>query len=135
MTIVGIQFEKIMLEKFAPARGKVSVNNNVVVKDVSKTELAFGAAKQDALRFDFEFKANYDPKIAEIMLSGFVTYFDKKEKVAELSNEWKKDKKVSKEIMGPILNSILSKCNIEALVFAREIGLPPPIPMPKVNLK
>lgn len=135
MTIVGIQFDKIYLEKFAPARGKVSVNNNVVVKDVSKTELAFGSAKQEALRFDFEFKANYDPKIAEITLTGYLTYFDKKEKIVELVGEWKKEKKISKDVMGPILNSILSKCNIEALLFSREIGLPPPIPLPKVNLK
>ena len=135
MTVIGIQFDKIQLEKFGPAKGKVSVNNNVVVKDVSVVELAFGANKQDVLKFDFEFKANYDPKIAELVFTGSLTYFDKKERVAELAAGWKKDKKIAKEIMNPILNSVLSKCNIEALILSREVNLPPPIPMPKVNLK
>lgn len=135
MTIIGIQFDKILLEKFGPAKGKVSVNNNVVVKEVSNVEITFGNSKQDVLKFDFEFKATYDPKIAELTFTGSLTYFDKKEKVAELAASWKKDKKISKEVMSPILNSILSKCNIEALVLSREVNLPPPIPMPKVNLK
>ena len=135
MTVIGIQFDKIQLEKFGPAKGKVSVNNNVVVKDVSVVELAFGANKQDVLKFDFEFKANYDPKIAELVFTGSLTYFDKKGRVAELAAGWKKDKKIAKEIMNPILNSVLSKCNIEALILSREVNLPPPIPMPKVNLK
>ncbi|MBI4148488.1 hypothetical protein HY490_04315 [Candidatus Woesearchaeota archaeon] len=135
MTVIGIQFDKIQLEKFAPAKGKVSVNNNVAVKDVDKVEIAFGNTKQEVLKFDFEFKANYDPKIAELTFIGSLTYFDKKEKVTELAAGWKKDKKIPKEIMNPILNSILSKCNIEALVLSREVNLPPPIPMPKVNLK
>ncbi|MBI4016422.1 MAG: hypothetical protein HY363_01890 [Candidatus Aenigmarchaeota archaeon] len=135
MTVIGIQFDKIQLEKFAPAKGKVSVNNNVAVKNVDKVELTFGANKQDVLKFDFEFKATYDPKIAELTFTGSLTYFEKKEKVAELAAGWKKDKKIPKEVMNPILNSILSKCNIEALILSREINLPPPIPMPKVNLK
>lgn len=135
MTIIGIQFDKIQLEKFGPAKGKVSVNNNVVVKDVGVVELVFGANKQDVLKFDFEFKANYDPKIAELTFTGSLTFFDKKERVSELAASWKKDKKIPKDVMNPILNSILSKCNIEALILSREVNLPPPIPMPKVNLK
>jgi len=29
----------------------------------------------------------------------------------------------------------LKKCNIESLVMSREINLPSPIPLPKVNIK
>jgi len=135
MTILGIQFSKIVMEKFGPARGKVTVNNNVAVTEVEKIEITFGATKQDVLRFDFEYKAQYDPKIADITLTGSLTFFDKKEKLTELAAGWKKDKKIPKEIMTTVLNSILTKCNVESLVLSRELGLPPPIPMPKVNLK
>ena len=135
MTVVGLQFDKIHVEKYVPAKGKISVNNNVAVKDVEKSELAFGSAKQHALKFSFEFKSTYEPKIAEILLLGNITYFDKPESVEELLKSWKKDKKLPKEVMTPVLNSILNKCSVEALLLSREINLPPPIVMPKVTVK
>ena len=135
MSIAGIQFTKIVLDKKSPAKGKVSVNNNVAVKEVSKTDLSFGAAKQNALRFDFEFKVLYEPNIAEMLFSGFLTYFEKPEVIEEVLKSWKKDKKVPKEIMTPILNNVMAKCNIEALILSREVNLPPPMPMPRVELK
>jgi hypothetical protein len=134
MTIVGLQINKINVEKLAPAKGKVSVNNNVAVKDVEKTDLTFGASKQDALKFTFEFKASYEPKIATMIFEGTVTYFDKPEQIETLYKGWKKDKKVPPEVMTPILNSILTRCNVEALLLAREVSLPPPIPLPRVKV-
>jgi len=134
MTVVGLQLNKIVVEKHAPAKGKVSVNNNVAVKDVTKTDLTFGTNKQDALQFTFEFKASYEPKIATITLEGNVTYFDKAATIEEIHKGWKKDKKVPNDVMTPVLNSILSRCNVEALLLSREVNLPPPIPLPRVKV-
>ena len=135
MTVVGLQFDSINVTKLKPARGKISVNNNVSVKDVEKTDLRFGTSKQNALKVNFEFVANYEPKIATITLKGNITYFDKSEKIDELFKNWKKDKKLPKEVLTPILNNILTKCNVEALILSREINLPPPVPLPKVQIK
>jgi hypothetical protein len=133
MTVVGLQINKILVEKFAPVKGKVSVNNNVAVKDVTKTDLTFGASKQDALEFTYEFKASYEPKIAHITFEGTVTYFESPAAIDEIMKMWKKEKKVSPEIMSNVINSILVKCNVEALLLSREVNLPPPIPLPKVK--
>lgn len=135
MTVVGLQFDKILVEKKKPATGKISVNNNVALKDVEKTDLKFGTTKQTALKIIFEFIASYEPKIATIKLNGNITYFDKSEKIDELHKAWKKDKKLPNEVLTPVLNSILSKCNVEALILSREINLPPPVPLPKVQVK
>ena len=134
MTVVGLQINKILVEKIAPVKGKVSVNNNVAVKDVEKTDLTFGTTKQDAIRFTYEFTANYEPKIAHILFEGTVTYLDTPTAIEEISKGWKKDKKVAPEIMTNVINSILAKCNIEALLLSREVNLPPPIPMPRVKV-
>lgn len=134
MTVVGLQLNKIVVEKVAPVKGKISVNNNVAVKDVEKSDLTFGSAKQDALKFTFEFKASYEPKIATITLEGTVAYFDQPKAVDEIHKNWKKDKKVPNEVMTSILNSILTKCNVEALLLSREVNLPPPIPLPRVKV-
>ena len=57
MPVVGLQFGKIVVEKHKPVKGKVQVNNNVVIKDVEKTELTVGPSKQGAVKFHFEFEA------------------------------------------------------------------------------
>lgn len=135
MPIVGIQFNKIVVEKFNPVKGKVQVNNNVILKDVEKMDLQLGGSKQAGLKFLFEFTANYEPKIANMTLNGALTFFEKPEKVKEIADGWKKDKKLAKELMSSVLNTILSRCNMEAIFFAREVNLPPPIPLPKVQVK
>ncbi len=135
MTIIGMQFTKLAVEKMNPITGKVSISNNVLVQDVEKATIAIGKNKQDVLRFTYEFKANYEPKIGLITLVGNLTYLEKTEKIDELIKQWKKDKKLPKEILTPVLNSIYTKCNIQALVMSREINLPPPIQLPKVTVQ
>lgn len=135
MPVVGLQFNKIVVDKHGPVKGKVSVNNNVVIKDVEKTDLSVGANKQGALKFHFEFTAVYEPKVANITLVGFLTFFEKPEQVKAIADSWKKDKKIPKDVMSSVLNTVLSRCNIEALILAREVNLPPPIPLPKVQVK
>lgn len=135
MPVVGMQFSKIVVEKFAPVKGKVQVNNNVALKDVEKTDMIMGASKQNALKFHFEFTAKYEPKIADIILTGFITFFEKPEIVKEIADGWKKDKKIPKETMSNILNTVLARCNVEAMILSREVNLPPPIPLPKIQVK
>ncbi|MEM4263998.1 MAG: hypothetical protein QW666_03855 [Candidatus Woesearchaeota archaeon] len=135
MTIVGLNFSKIIVDRQGMPKGKISVTNNIQVKAVEKTDLAVGKAKQNALKFEFEFNAKYEPNIASIKLEGTTTYFDAPEKIEELEKAWKKDKKLPKEVMTPVLNNILTKCNIEALILSREVNLPPPMQLPSVQLK
>ena len=135
MTIVGLNFNKIVVDRQGIPKGKISVTNNMQVKSVEKKEIGAGQAKQNALQFEYEFVAKYEPKIATITLNGTTTYFDKAEKIIELEKAWKKDKKLPKEVMTPVLNNILSRCNVEALLLAREVNLPPPIDLPKVQIK
>ena len=135
MTIIGMQFSKISIEKMNPLTGKISIKNNVTIKTVEKSEITLGTTKQDILKFTYEYKADYEPKIALITLVGNLSYMEKPEKIDELVKQWKKDKNLPKEILTPILNSIYTKCNVQALVMAREINLPPPIQLPKVTLK
>ena len=135
MPIVGLQFTKILVEKYGPIKGKIQVQNNVALKDVEKSDLTVGSSKQGAVKFHFEYKAKYEPKLADITIAGFLTSFETPDKIKEILDGWKKDKKLPNETMTSVLNTILSRCNVEALIFAREVNLPPPIPMPKVSVK
>lgn len=117
-----------------PVKGKIQVNNNVSLTNVEKAEFAV-APKQASAKFYFEFTAKYEPKVADILLSGFLIFADKEESVKSIIDGWKKDKKLPKEVMSSVLNIVLSRCNVEALLLAREVNLPPPIPLPKVTVK
>lgn len=135
MTIIATNFTKISVEKKGAVKGKVSIANNVSIKNAEKTEIAIGSSKQEALKFTFEFVAKYEPNVGQTTLNGELIFLEKPDKIKEIADEWKKNKKVQKEVMAPILNNILTKCNIEALILSREINLPPPVQLPRVNVK
>ena len=133
--IVGFGFTKLSAEKKEQVKGKIDINNNVSVKDVVEDNLSLGKDKQNIVKFIFEFTANYEPSVGKILFEGEVLYLEEPKKVKEILASWKKDKKLPKELMGGILNTILTKCNVQALILSQEVNLPPPIPMPKVQMQ
>lgn len=135
MTIVGFLFTKMHAEKNDGVKGNVNIANNVSITDVQESEATFSSSEQKGLKFLFKFTSKYNPEIGEIALEGNVLYMDKKEEVKKILAKWKKDKNLDKEIMKGILNTILTKSYISALILSKEIALPPPIPMPKVESK
>ena len=132
--IVGFNFTRISAEKLSLLKGKVDINNNVTIKNIEETDLSLGKQKQNALRFIFEFTSKYETSIGIITLDGEIFYIDEPKSVKDILESWKKSKTIKKELMANILNTILTKCNVQALILSQEIGLPPPIPMPKVNI-
>ncbi|MFH1642266.1 MAG: hypothetical protein ABIC04_05180 [Nanoarchaeota archaeon] len=133
MTIVGFNFTKIEAEKKELIKGKININNNVAITQVEEKKISLGNEKQKVIRFTFEFAANYEPNVGAINLIGDVLYLEATNKVKEILDGWKKDKKLPKEIMTSILNNILTKCNIQALILSEQISLPPPIQLPKLQ--
>lgn len=132
--IVGFGFKKLSAEKYDAAAGKIDINNNVSIKDVQEDSFSFGKEKQSILKFMFEFTSKYNPSVGTILFEGELLYLEDQKKIKEILSSWKKDKKVPKEIMAGLLNTILTKCNIQALILSQEVNLPPPIPLPKVQV-
>lgn len=135
MSILGISFTKLGVEKTGSLQGAVNVQSNANIVSVDKLEINIGTKKQEVLKFVFNFVSIYQPNIAKISIDGELLWLDKPEEVEKLSKSWKKDKKIPNEVMSPVLNSVLAKSNIEALILSRELNLPPPIPLPKVEMK
>ncbi len=135
MAVLGLKFTKLSVETKNPAKGKISVNHNISVTDVDKSELFLGTAKQTVLKVDFKFTADYEPKIANILIEGSLTFYEKPEVIKETVEKWKKDKKMPDAVINEVLNTIVTKSNIEALILAREVNLPSPIQLPKVSVK
>jgi len=135
MTIVGFGFNKIEVEKKEGAKGKINISNNVSIKDVKETTLAVGKDNPTVLKFIFEFVSSYEPKIGKVSLGGELTFMESSDKIKEIQAKWKKEKKLPTDVMGPILNTVLAKSNILALILSQEVNLPPPIPLPKLKVE
>ena len=126
---------KILVERKDGKLGKMKVNNNVAVQSVEKVPLNLGAGKEECLKVSFQFNSKYEPNIGDITLDGYLLYMEKDDRMQELAEQWKKEKKLPKEVMQLVLNNILSKCSVEAVLLSREINLPPNIPVPRVDVK
>jgi len=131
--IVGFNFTKILVEKKASIKGKVDIKNNVTVTNAESADLSIGTTKEKAVKFSFEFTSDYSPSIGQILLNGELLFMSEPAKRDEILKNWKKNKQMPKDIVGDILNTILMRCNVEALLLSRDVNLPPPIPMPKVQ--
>jgi len=133
MAIVGFNFTKILVEKKSGIKGKVDIKNNVSVKNVESEDLPLGNSKNKALKFSFEFSSEYSPAMGQILFNGELLYMSDPSSQDDILKSWKKSKEVPKDTLSEILNTILMRCNVEALVLSRDVNLPPPIPMPKVQ--
>ncbi|MCK5281947.1 MAG: hypothetical protein KAK00_00930 [Nanoarchaeota archaeon] len=135
MTIVGFNFTKIDVEKKDSQGGKINISNNVSIKDVVETDLSLGTEKQKAIKFVFEFISKYEPNIGKILLGGEVLFLEEASKGKKIMEDWKKQKRIERKLMVAILNNVLTKCNVQALILSQEVNLPSPIPLPKVNME
>ncbi len=135
MTIVGFNFTRICAVKEKSVQGKISISNKVKITDAVQADLALGKDKQQGVKFMFEYVSNYEPKVGEITLEGDLLYLADQKTVKETLDLWKKDKKLPQSVMGSVLNTVLMKCNIQALIASRDVNLPPQVQLPKVQVK
>ncbi len=52
----------------------------------------------------------------------------------DLAKKWRKTNKMPNQVANEIHSTILSNCIPESVMIARDLHLPPPIPLPKVNI-
>jgi len=133
MPIVGFNIDKLSAEKINNISGKLEVKNNLGITNIGPEKLTVGKS-EEVLKFSFEYSINYSPKVGNISMEGSIMYMEEPNKIKEIMETWKKDKKIQGELMPLILNTILSKCNIKALTMSQEVNLPPHIKLPVVKL-
>jgi hypothetical protein len=133
MTMVGFNFTGIHAERKSVAERNIRIENNVGITNVS--EATVGDPKKSLLRFEFNFKCKYEPELGVIELRGELIEIYDKDYAQQIIDTWKNEKKVLSDVMPIILNTVLNKANIEAIVISKELGLPSPIALPKVELK
>ncbi len=139
MTIIGMNFNKISAEKNKPFSGQVSISNNVNVSDVGETKIGIGSDKKnDGLKFSFSFTVNYkndkESNLATMVIEGDILSLEDEKTVKDVVKSWQDKRSIPKDILLPVLNTALNKCNIKALILSQDMNLPSPVPLPKATI-
>jgi hypothetical protein len=135
MGIVGFSFKKLLAERNNVNLGKLNIRNNVSLTDANEAELVLGATRQKGIKFTFEFTVTYEPKVGQMILEGEILYISEPKKDEETLKNWKKDKKLPKELTEELVNTVLMRCNLEAMIMGRDVNLPLPLPVPVAKLE
>jgi len=83
------------------------------------------------LTIEFQYTASYGP-IGMIKLEGTIVCEDPEAK--QLAKEWLDTRKLPDQIASNIHTAVMHTCVPEAVGIAKDLGLPPPIPLPQVRL-
>lgn len=135
MAIVGFNFTKMRVERTEAPKGKLGVKHNVGIKNVEKADFSLGKSNQGGVRFHFEFNINYEPNVGSMLLEGELVDILPEKEAKKLIERWKKEKIIEPKRMENLLNTIYTKCNVQALILSKDINLPPPIKIPRINVK
>jgi hypothetical protein len=135
MPAIAFNLNSMKVERKAPPVGKLSINSNVNITNINMIKLNIAKEEEPALKIEFEFNTRYEKDFASILMNGDVIYIGEKKVLEKAVKDWKEKKDIDKNIKKEAMNLILARCNIAAILVAREFNLPSPIPMPRVEEK
>lgn len=133
MTMIGLNFTKITAERTSNAVNNIRVENNVGVTNIVESTIV--DPKKSLLKFEFAFVCKFQPNVGNIEINGELLEIFDKEFATKVMDGWTKSKGLHKDITARVLNTILGKANVEAIIISRDLGLPSPIALPKVEVK
>jgi len=134
MAIIGFSLTKILLERKETPIRKIEVKSKLQLPSMEKQEVKLVEGR-DTLKFNFEYDIEYSPELASISFKGFVLFASDPKHTEEIMKEWKKSKKINKEMQTQIYNFIFNKCNIKALQFEEDFNLPPHLQLPQIKIE
>jgi hypothetical protein len=131
--ILNFNFDRINIERSKEAPKTIDAKNNLKILSIEEDKLPID--QQKILKFIFQFSVDYEPKVAKLEFHGHLTYLNEEKKMKEILSSWSKEKKIPPEVSAPVMNFLLTKCNIRALSLAQDFNLPAHIPFPRIALK
>ncbi len=127
MAIKSVDLTSIEGRRFSGLNEKirnVRIDNNSTVTLI--TELNDSEAK-----IDFRYTANYGG-IGVIKIEGTILF---EGDAPALAQQWGSQSNMPDEIASEIHTTIMRVCVPEAMLISRDIKLPPPFPLPQVNIQ
>ena len=127
MRIRNIQLKSIEARRYinrSERPKQVRIDHNSTVSNIA-------VVKDNNASIDFQYTASYGP-VGMIKLEGSLLY--EGDDAKKVSSEWKKTRKMPNQLASHIHTAVMQACVPEAVSIAKDLGLPPPIPLPQVKL-
>jgi hypothetical protein len=127
-----MKIKKIQLKSI---EGRRYINRNERPKQVridhNSSVTLISNVKDKEAQIDFQYTASYG-SVGMIKLEGSLIY--EGDDAKKISSEWSKTRKMPNQIASHIHTAVMHSCVPEAVGIAKDLGLPPPIPLPQVRL-
>ncbi len=120
--VSGIDVKRFM--KRGEKLGHIRIDHNSTVTLISELN-------DKEANIDFRFTANYSG-LGFIKIEGRMIY---QGDAPELAKEWSSTGKMPDKVANEVHTTIMSNCIPEAVILAKEVRLPPPIPMPQIKIQ
>ena len=129
MAVKNFEFMTIDARRFSRSN-EVQKNiqiqiNHEISQVVERTD------KETELNFRFAINYTGMGAIASIKLEGYVLW----EGSTGIAQKWNKEKKLPDDVANEVLNLIMRNCLMQGVVLARDMRLPPPIQLPRIEMK
>ena len=127
MKIRNIQLKSIEARRYTrlnerPQKIRIDHNSNITnMQDEKKGETII----------DFQYTASYGA-VGVIKIEGSLIY--QGEDANKIAKEWRNTRKMPNQIASQIHTAVMHACVPEAVGLAKDLALPPPIPLPQVKL-
>jgi hypothetical protein len=127
MLIKTIKLKSIEARRYVEPDDKprqIRIDHNSQISQVNNTA-------EKHLVIEFQYTASYGP-IGMIKMEGTIALEDNDAK--QLAKEWLDTRKLPDQFASHIHTAVMHSCVPEAVGIAKDLGLPPPIPLPQVQL-
>ena len=132
MTVIGFNFSKISAVRNKAPKGKINVNRSC--KPTSVEEATIGGG-QKALRYAFTFSVDYQPDVGSMEFEGTMVELVDEEEHKKVLASWDDNEQLPPKSLERVMNQLLDRCHVEAILMSKELGIPPPIKLPSVQVK
>ena len=127
MKIKQLQLKSIEARRYADLNEKpmqIRIDHNSTITQMRYTS-------DNNASVEFQYTASYGP-IGMIKIEGILLYEDAEAQT--VVEKWNETRKMPDQIASQLHTAVMHSCVPEAVGIAKDLGLPPPIPLPQVRL-
>jgi len=132
MKIVSFNFTKLSAERLKDSVDEIKINTEVDFPEIKEIKLPHLKIKESLIEAKFEYRVNYDPGLASVVIQGKVLFAVDEETSKEVLKEWKK-KTLPEDFRILLVNVVMKKSTLRALNLCENLGLPAHISLPTLR--
>lgn len=135
MAVIGFNITKLNAEVVKVPKGKYTISPNLTLKSVSVEDFPVSkTGDKKVIRSEFSCGFTFEGE-STVSVEGNMLFLAPADVADEAGKEYAAKKTLPEGIVQRIMGTIFSRCQTVCIVLAKEVGLPSPVPLPKLTIK